>query len=93
MSARIDLDRPHAHFTNLDFLTGKVIVQLNSATSISSINVKLEGESRTRLAGPRFPGSDRQDKKKIELEIHKVSIGGGETLVPGEISMAVVLDN
>ncbi|KAN0082023.1 hypothetical protein V8E54_003321 [Elaphomyces granulatus] len=72
MSARIDLDRPHAHFTNLDFLTGKVIVQLNSATSISSINVKLEGESRTRLAGPRFPGSDRQDKKKIELEIHKI---------------------
>jgi hypothetical protein len=91
MAARIDLDRPHAHFTNLDFLTGKVIVQLNSATSISSINVKLEGESRTRLAGPRFPGSDRQDRKKTELEIHKVS--RVETLAPGEISMMVLLDN
>ncbi|KAL2222309.1 hypothetical protein M432DRAFT_218375 [Thermoascus aurantiacus ATCC 26904] len=70
MTARIHLDRPHAHFTNLDFITGKVIVQLHSDTAISGIQVKLEGESRTRLAGPRY--SDRPDKKKTELEVHKL---------------------
>lgn len=69
MAARIHLDRPHAHFTNLDVLTGRVILQLHTDTSISSINVKLEGESRTRLTGLRHDGSD---KKKTELEVHKV---------------------
>lgn len=72
MTARIHLDRPHAYFTNLDFITGKVIVQLATDTSISAIQVKLEGESRTRLAGPRFQGDVRPDKKKTELEVHKV---------------------
>ena len=71
MSARIHLDRPHAHFTNLDYITGKVFVQLNSDISISAITVKLEGESRTRLAGPKN-AQDRSDRKKTELEIHKV---------------------
>ncbi|KAL1848767.1 hypothetical protein Plec18170_007778 [Paecilomyces lecythidis] len=72
MTARIHLDRPHAYFTNLDFITGKVIVQLATDTSISAIQVKLEGESRTRLAGPRFQGDVRPDKKKTELEVHKL---------------------
>ncbi|KAL2003055.1 hypothetical protein VTN02DRAFT_5133 [Thermoascus thermophilus] len=68
-TAWIHLDRPHAHFTNLDFITGKVVVQLLSDTPISGIQVKLEGESRTRLAGPRYPHAD---KKKTELEVHKL---------------------
>lgn len=73
MSVRILLDRPHAHFTNLDFITGKVLFTLPIDSTISSIVVKLEGESRSRLSGPRYPGSERPDKKKTELEVHKVS--------------------
>lgn len=76
MSARIVLERPHAHFTNLDNLAGKVILQLHSDTAISAINVKLEGESRTRLTGPR---SERSEKKKTELEVHKVRWRRGES--------------
>lgn len=72
MSAVINLDRPHAYFTNLDYITGKVVVEFGTDTPVSGIQVKLEGESRTRLAGPRYPGDTRSDKKKTELEVHKV---------------------
>jgi hypothetical protein len=73
MAVRIQLDRPYAHFTNLDFITGRVLFTIFNDETISAIVVKLEGESRTRLAGPRGPYNDRQDKKKTELEVHKVS--------------------
>lgn len=69
MAASIKLDKPHSHFTNLDHITGRVVLQLHSDTAISAIHVKLEGESRTRLSAPR---SDR-DRKKAEIEVHKVS--------------------
>lgn len=72
MSVRIHLDRPHAHFTNLDFITGRVILVLATDTPISSVVVKLEGESRTRLAAPKYPNSDRNEKKRTEVESHKV---------------------
>lgn len=68
MAATIKLDKPHSHFTNLDHITGRVVLQLHSDTAISAIHVKLEGESRTRLLTPR---NDR-DKKKAEIEVHKV---------------------
>lgn len=72
MSATLYIDSPHTHFTNLDFLTGKVVVKLNSETQISGIQVKLEGESRTRLSGPRHPHHEQSDKKRTEIEVHKV---------------------
>ncbi|KZF24247.1 hypothetical protein L228DRAFT_92352 [Xylona heveae TC161] len=72
MAVRIQLDRPYNHFTNLDYISGRVTLNLTSDTSISAVVVKLEGESRTRLAGPRTPYSDRPDRKKTELEIHKL---------------------
>ena len=76
MAAWIQLDRPHAHFTNIDFITGKAILRLNVNESISSIVVKLEGESRTRL-GTDFVNSygqyDRYERGRPELEVHKVS--------------------
>lgn len=72
--ATIQLDRPQSHYTNLDFITGRIVVNLSSETSISEISVKLEGESRTRLAGPRHPNQPPQsEKKRTELEVHKVS--------------------
>ena len=67
MSAIIHLDKQHSHFTNLDTLTGTVVLDLNSETAISGIQVKLEGESRTRLP------EKNNDKKNGESEIHKVS--------------------
>ncbi|OJJ48107.1 hypothetical protein ASPZODRAFT_1516368 [Penicilliopsis zonata CBS 506.65] len=72
MSATIHLDRPHTHFTNLDIITGKVLVHLISETSIGGIQVKLEGESKTRLAGPRHGQPDTSEKKRTELEVHKI---------------------
>jgi hypothetical protein len=72
MSVTIHLDRPHAHFTNLDFISGKVILNLPSETAVAGIQVKLEAESRTRLSGPRYPHNEHSDKKRTELEVHKV---------------------
>ncbi len=73
MSVRVQLDRPHAHFTNLDFVTGKVIFNLTTEETVSAIVVKLEGESRTRLEGPRSVYNDRPDRTRTEVEVHKVS--------------------
>lgn len=72
MAVRVQLDTPYAHFTNLDFITGKVILTLVSDTPITSIVAKLEGESRTRLAAPKYPHGERPDKKRTEVEVHKV---------------------
>ncbi len=72
MGARVQLDRPHAHFTNLDFVTGRVILSLTSDEAVSAIVVKLEGESKTRLAGQKAVQHDGQPAKKTEQEVHKV---------------------
>ena len=72
MSATIFLDSRHTHYTNLDFLSGKVLLQLPTETAIGGIQVKLEGVSRTRLSGPRHPHNVHSDKKRTELEVHKV---------------------
>lgn len=74
MSATIQLNNPQGHFTNLDFITGKVIVNLPTETSIAGIQIKLEGESKTRLSGPRHPHHEQSDKKRTELEVHKVRL-------------------
>ena len=71
MAVRIALDKPHAYFTNLDFITGRIIFSTSTDESVSGIVVKLEGESRTRLAAP--PGVQRDARTYTELEIHKVS--------------------
>ena len=72
MSANIVLDSRHTHYTNLDFLKGKVVLQLPAEAAIGAIQVKLECESRTRLSGPKNPQNVHSDKKRTELEVHKV---------------------
>lgn len=57
MSIRIVLDNPPEFFTNLDFISGRVILSLHRSESITNVIVKLEGESRTALAVP--PPNDR----------------------------------
>lgn len=74
MSVRIQFDKPSEWpFTNLDLVSGKVFLTLPADAAISAITVKLEGESRTRLAGPKYSYNEKSDKKRIELEVHKVS--------------------
>ncbi len=72
MAVRIFLDRPHAHFTNLDFITGRVLLQLNTNETISNIVVKLEGESKTKLVVPD-PYPTHHNRERYEMEVHKVS--------------------
>lgn len=83
MSVRIVLDQSqHRCYTNLDFITGTVHLVLPNDAAISAITVKLEAESRTRLTAPKFPENERSDKKRIELELHKVRL-----LPPATISI------
>ncbi|KAI1207226.1 uncharacterized protein F4807DRAFT_436238 [Annulohypoxylon truncatum] len=59
MSIRISLDAPPEFYTNLDFISGRVILVLHKTENIGNVIVKLEGESRTALTVPS-PG-DRDD--------------------------------
>ena len=71
MNAYIVFDNPDSNvaYTNLDTVSGKVIIRCAKSVTVSSILVKLEGESRTRLMAPAAPGSQKQ---KPQLEYHKV---------------------
>lgn len=74
MSVRLQLDDQNApYYTNLDFVSGIVLLNLSTDTSIAAINVKLEGESSTRLSGFVIP-NDPAAGQKINSEVHKVYI-------------------
>ncbi|KAI9731530.1 MAG: hypothetical protein M1834_004650 [Cirrosporium novae-zelandiae] len=64
-AVRVQLDKPYAHFTNLDLITGRVILDLPTRDTIAAITVKLEGESSTRVR----PGVDDMDSQS---EVHKL---------------------
>ncbi|TGO19115.1 hypothetical protein BTUL_0006g01520 [Botrytis tulipae] len=83
MSVRIQLDNPHSFYTNLDFISGRVILNLTSDEAVSRIVVKVEGESKTRLSrppemlytqGPNNPPAlySRRDRQEICQENHKI---------------------
>ncbi|KAI6456472.1 hypothetical protein MCOR16_001052 [Pyricularia oryzae] len=62
MSIRIVLDNgPPEYYSNLDTISGRVLLNLNRAEQVGAVVVKLEGESRTALAvptvDPSYPGS------------------------------------
>nr|OQO26719.1 hypothetical protein B0A51_03966 [Rachicladosporium sp. CCFEE 5018] len=69
MQASILLDEQLPSFTNLDEISGKVIVRSTKAADVDDIVVKLEGESRTRLVNHLGPNGE---KMKPKLEFHKV---------------------
>lgn len=56
-------------YTNLDEISGVVVVRATRTADVSSILVKLEGESRTRLMRPNVD----MGGPKPQLEYHKVS--------------------
>ena len=69
MNASITLDRPGSfNYTNLDQITGTVVLRCSKSANIDAIVVKLEGESRTRLLSPVGPNGE---KPKPQLEHHK----------------------
>ncbi|KXT01916.1 hypothetical protein AC578_2558 [Pseudocercospora eumusae] len=70
MNATISLDQPgNVAYTNLDMISGRVVVRTAKAADISKIEVKLEGESRTRLLSPQGPNGERP---KPMVEYHKI---------------------
>ncbi|TAQ90922.1 hypothetical protein B7494_g818 [Chlorociboria aeruginascens] len=81
MSVRIQLDNPHSFYTNLDYISGRVILSLTHDETISAIVVKLEGESGTILMRPsprQHPElytrrEQRRDQRQgIAMENHKI---------------------
>ncbi|KAK8069515.1 hypothetical protein PG994_006131 [Apiospora phragmitis] len=54
MSIRISLDNAPDFFTNLDFVSGRVLLGLNRPENVGNIVIKLEGESTTALSAPEF---------------------------------------
>ncbi|KID97018.1 arrestin, partial [Metarhizium majus ARSEF 297] len=80
MSIRIALDNQPEFFTNLDHVTGRIILGLNRSEQVGSIVVKLEGESVTALqvpnpyeeTGPRPTGPLPGPPGSIVSENHKI---------------------
>lgn len=80
MSIRIALDKQPEFYTNLDHVTGRIILGLNRPEQVGSIVVKLEGESVTALQvpnpyednGPRPPGPLPGPPGSIVSENHKI---------------------
>lgn len=52
MSVRIALSNPPEFYTNLDLISGKVVLGINRPETIGAVIVKLEGESKTALGIP-----------------------------------------
>ncbi|KAM3464581.1 hypothetical protein NHJ6243_002395 [Beauveria neobassiana] len=79
MSMRITLDNQPEFFTNLDIISGQVLLNLNRPEQIGGIVVKLEGVSNTILQ-PQYPfenGRDGRDgystsNAAINSESHKI---------------------
>lgn len=70
IQVKVVLDQPNGSlkYTNLDAISGRVILRLFQPCKVSYIVAKLEGESRTRLEG-FDPVRNRNEQF---LEIHKV---------------------
>lgn len=73
MSVRIELDKPQGAFTNLDQISGKVILSILGPETVSAITIKLEGESKSVLAGSSNPrrNYDKFEKESSRHEVHK----------------------
>ena len=72
MPVQIVLDHPNTIWTNLDQINGKVVLRLEGQSSITSIVVKLEGESRTKLLASSPTDLDRRPRPQEEF--HKVRL-------------------
>jgi hypothetical protein len=72
MNTTLVLDQPpNISLTNLDVVSGRVVITTVKPTDVESIIVKLEGESRTRLMSP--PGLNGE-RPRPQMEYHKVGM-------------------
>lgn len=87
MSVRIQLDKPRGAFTNLDLISGVVILSIMGPETISAITLKLEGESRSYLAGniSSRRNYDGFEKEGSRQEVHKVSESCWAAFVKGRL--------
>jgi hypothetical protein len=76
MQVHIELNDPLEFYTNLDFISGRVILSLTRDENVSAIRVKLEGESRTFIMPQtRRPSLDplgHNQRHTIPTENHKL---------------------
>ncbi|EME46644.1 hypothetical protein DOTSEDRAFT_70604 [Dothistroma septosporum NZE10] len=84
MQASVILDQPgNVAYTNLDQISGRVIVRAAKSSDVSNILLKLEGESRTRLMSPAGPNGERP---KPQVEYHKILYKVQMVFPPGEVA-------
>ena len=69
MAVYIRLDKTSSFYTNYNTIYGKAILSIQREEAFSAIVVKLECESRTKLA---TPNQGRRRDYDVELETHKV---------------------
>ncbi|KAI1118543.1 hypothetical protein F5Y14DRAFT_217940 [Nemania sp. NC0429] len=72
MSIRVVLDSPPEFYTNLDFISGRVVIALQRPETIGNIIVKLEGEARTALTIAPERRHERNEPGDVVTENHKV---------------------
>lgn len=82
MSVRITLNKPPEFYTNLDLISGKVVLGISRPELVGAVIVKLEGESKTALGAPDAvdvhpqPASRRRptatESSQVIHENHKV---------------------
>jgi hypothetical protein len=76
MSIRISLENQPEFYTNLDYVRGRIILQLSRPEQVGLIIVKLEGESKTALSlphnDPERPSMHGGAGAQLSSEVHKV---------------------
>lgn len=79
MIVQVFLDKTRGCYTNLDVVSGKVVLRVPNTSTVTSVVVKLEGESKTRLVGvpynpssPYYTGREKRQQERPLLEVHKV---------------------
>ncbi|KAJ0119212.1 arrestin domain-containing protein [Diaporthe amygdali] len=93
MSVRIALANPPEFYTNLDVISGKIILGISRPEQIGAVIVKLEGESKTALGAPdatdiQFGGASRRratvaENSQTLHENHKI-LYRVQQVFPGE---------
>ncbi|KAK2021020.1 arrestin [Colletotrichum zoysiae] len=97
MSIRIALNNAPEFYTNLDSVTGRVVLHLSRPEQVGGIVVKLEGESKTALGLPQVyedrpprpgggPGSIASENHKVLYHVAQVFPTYDEDLAGGSSS-------
>lgn len=88
MSVGIQIDNQPAFYTNLDIISGNIILNVTSDENVSAIVVKLEGESKTMLMmrPDMMHGRRSQRQAMMASEDHKVLYRAQQVFPPPSAS-------